>query len=297
MTAHNEKRPIPSHIKVSASVMLVTPTQARRWLDQNIENNRSVRLRHVAWLAEAMRRGEWRLNGETVVIADTGKLLDGQHRLLAIETSDEPQWMVVVTGVDEKEAFLTIDRGIDRQMKDQLHFLGIHNSAKMASLVRAIITSERGLHTAALRKPHDDEIRDRIEKEHDALQDILSVIDSKAARSVFGKVPAWAGAVIYITRATNRGLADLWLQGLLSGANLSERHPILLLRDRLKDAVGASRTAAMVKPMVREALCYKSFAKFASGVERIGFLKWTEDEPWPVYDGRVVGIDDDKNSD
>ena len=55
----------------------ITPKQAEKYLEENIENNRPILDRHVAVLARDMKAGNWVQNGETIKFNGTGALLDG----------------------------------------------------------------------------------------------------------------------------------------------------------------------------------------------------------------------------
>ena len=71
---------------VSRSVVEVTPKMAEAWLRNN-PHNRPLNEEKVAALASKMRSGEWeeRIRGSrTVEVLDSGRLLNGQHRLSAV---------------------------------------------------------------------------------------------------------------------------------------------------------------------------------------------------------------------
>ena len=65
----------------------VTPKLAATWLSDNPQS-RPLDEERVAEYAERMRSGEWneRVKGESLPIEhlDTGRLLNGQHRLAAV---------------------------------------------------------------------------------------------------------------------------------------------------------------------------------------------------------------------
>jgi hypothetical protein len=74
--------------------------------------NRDVNDARVAAYRAEMDNGAWWFTPDPVVVADTGDILNGQHRLLAVEaalTNDSlktaPQF-VVVWGVDKRAALL-----------------------------------------------------------------------------------------------------------------------------------------------------------------------------------------------
>lgn len=85
--------------KVFSSVIDVTPEMAQNWLSHN-PGNRPLSSYRVQHYVSAMKKGEWYLNGETIVIDSNGCLKNGQHRLAAIIKYGKPVSTVVVFGID-----------------------------------------------------------------------------------------------------------------------------------------------------------------------------------------------------
>ncbi len=79
----------------TATFVLVTPDRAAQWLKANTANRRP-RPTVVEFMTKEMRRGQWVTTHQGVAFADTGELIDGQHRLMAIVASGIPQMMLVV---------------------------------------------------------------------------------------------------------------------------------------------------------------------------------------------------------
>lgn len=103
---------------VVVELCTITPESATNWLRAN-QHNRPVRRRHVAFLASEIIKGNWQVNGQTIIISENEQVLDGQHRLLAIIESGRQIQSLVVYGVNEK-AFKTIDTGAVRTGADAL---------------------------------------------------------------------------------------------------------------------------------------------------------------------------------
>lgn len=96
--------------------MLVTPDQATTWLQSN-NINRTVRNHWVNQLANQIKEGNWVVTHQGIALSQSGVLLDGQHRLMAIEKAQIPVEMFVCTDADES-IFKAIDCGIKRSMAD-----------------------------------------------------------------------------------------------------------------------------------------------------------------------------------
>lgn len=101
---------------MKVEVLDVTPAMAKNWLKNN-QLNRPVRKAHVKFLANAMQRGEWAVTHQGIAI-NGSRLLDGQHRLLALLESKLPAVkMTVCTGADSS-TFDVIDIGQRRSNSD-----------------------------------------------------------------------------------------------------------------------------------------------------------------------------------
>jgi hypothetical protein len=101
---------------MQAQILLVTPEMAEQWLKLN-NGNRRLRRWWAEALAAAMRRGEWLPTHQGIAFAESGHLIDGQHRLVAIIKAGIAQQMLVVHGVPDS-AFSVLDIGAKRSISD-----------------------------------------------------------------------------------------------------------------------------------------------------------------------------------
>ncbi len=97
-------------------IKTITPDLAFSWLQKN-RDNRKVRVTWVRQLTGIIQRGEFKLTHQGIAFSSTGRLLDGQHRLLAIVDAGIPVEMVVSWNVDES-AFDSLDVGQKRSFSD-----------------------------------------------------------------------------------------------------------------------------------------------------------------------------------
>jgi hypothetical protein len=123
---------VPTKIKTERTI--ITPDVARKLLEAN-RNNRNVIKLHFRSLCECLRRGEWVFNGETIIVADTGRILNGQHRLMACAETCIPIDTNITYGVQES-TFHTIDRGRARTVGDVLGIEGEANPNVIAGGLR-----------------------------------------------------------------------------------------------------------------------------------------------------------------
>lgn len=87
-------------MKPTITVEKITPAKALEYLKMNVNNYRKLSKAKVAIYAKDMSEGRWVLNGETIVFAENGILLDGQHRLAAVIQSGKTVEMTVVRGIN-----------------------------------------------------------------------------------------------------------------------------------------------------------------------------------------------------
>lgn len=89
---------------------MITPQLAREYLRTN-SNNRPLRVMHVTKLADAFARGEYAQTHQGIAFDSAGVLLDGQHRLHAIERQQDgfSVAMLVTRGLDRATTFLAVD--------------------------------------------------------------------------------------------------------------------------------------------------------------------------------------------
>ena len=77
-------------------IVEITPKIAREMLTKNV-CNRSFRHTWVSVLAQDMLNGNWELTPSPIIFDEDGTLIDGQHRLMAVEKSGVTCSFVVCT--------------------------------------------------------------------------------------------------------------------------------------------------------------------------------------------------------
>lgn len=83
-------------------------------------NNRHVKQMHLKWIQSALDEGNFVLTGQGISVSSTGRLIDGQHRLMAIRAAGYPPVeLLVVTGLDNK-ARVYVDQHAKRSTTDML---------------------------------------------------------------------------------------------------------------------------------------------------------------------------------
>lgn len=232
----------------------ITPAKAEAYLKTMIAN-RHVSQAKVLEYAISMDEGKWSLNGETIKFNSDGQLFDGQQRLNACILAGKPFLTYVVRGINDPDAFATVDTGKARTHADVFAISGWQNN-KIASAVAMVILlleqkrvnwsgpetrvkrSTAPTITAKLRQMPNraiavsrNELVHFAEKNSEALQQAVRFAAcSKAARLVPG---ASIAALYYVFRKIAPFDADTFFQALAEGAGLQKSDPVLVLREKL----------------------------------------------------------------
>lgn len=117
----------------TTSVEIITPVRAAAILLRN-KGNRKIKARNLANLLNDIASGEWKLNGESIIMAINGLLNDGQHRNLAALLTRKPIETVVTFGV-VRETITTVDIGEKRDDASRLLFHDVPNYTRVAAIV------------------------------------------------------------------------------------------------------------------------------------------------------------------
>lgn len=242
--------PAPTHLALDAERLhelasggyamfsvVVTPELAGD-LMARAAKNRKVSNALVERYADLMRRGEWARNGETIKLDRNGAVIDGQHRLLAVEVAGVAVPLDIIVGL-EPESFETMDQGRIRKTSDYLYINDFQYTPLMAATINLLLVYERagkpmsGNKKAAYRaKPSAKEAVAYAEGHEEELVAGCVV----AGSTWFTRVPRSVIAFSYVTLARiDKEAADSFFSALGSGANLADDSPILKLRNRFID--------------------------------------------------------------
>lgn len=94
--------------RVTHKVELITPEKARKFL-ANRAPNRNVHRNNVHHLVSEILKGNYKPNGSPIVIDQYGRLMDGQHRCLAISEAGIPVYSDIKYGQNYEDTIEIID--------------------------------------------------------------------------------------------------------------------------------------------------------------------------------------------
>lgn len=267
--------------KITAKVETITPEIAKTMLGENV-NNRRISRDNVNLFAREIRNGEWRFNGEAIKFGKDGRLLDGQHRLLAVIAADKPLTTLVIRGLED-ETQQTMDSGKTRTLGDVLTLRGEKNSTQLASLARAVYLADQlGMEAAAQNdlKPIRGEIISFIDQTPQ-LADVLAA--SRAFRSQSGDMltSSMFASLWWTFAHIDTDAANRFFTSLASGANLQADDPILILRNTLMAQPHKAGRSTRDNRVRIAALTIKAWNKWRKG-KPLRQLKFSAGESFPT---------------
>jgi len=249
---------------ITATFEEITPEIAADMLGR-MRRNRPVRDRQVAKITRDIKAGRWHLNGDSVKIGADGRLIDGQHRLLAIVNSDITVLTLVVRGV-EPDAHHTIDTGLSRKFGDILAMDGQSEAQMLAALARRLWFWEQGIymyHHVTL-VPSNPELDEFMEKNLDEFVNAITW-----ARPVYRDAritPTSLAAIkVILDRSGNADKATAFLDGWVTGIDLEAGSPVLTLRRRFARADDMHSQGGAVTQPDRWAFAFTAWNAYVDG--------------------------------
>lgn len=256
------------------NLITISPDLAKKWLAMNHPNNRGVVISRVRQYADDMQNGRWRITHQGIAFDEKGRLVDGQHRLLAVIQADTSVNMYVASGLDEASIF-AIDGGRSRNLPNILEITGAlpKNVAARYLVSRATIV-HRILHNdirgAQLNKAQFDALWDVYgddmlwADEHIKGSYGSGVLDRKIRSAPV------VGAIIIAHKVMPEKVAAFSEQ-LLSGLGTDKDDPPISLRRHL-DAIASMKVAGMSAPYATLRSIYAALHNKKIGVYRTSML-------------------------
>lgn len=224
----------------------ITPVEARRLLENSASfKNRQVKRSVVSEYAESIKNGEWNYAvGDPIRIDTHGRVIDGQHRLLAVVQSDTPQHFYLISNLPP-ESVNFIDIGQPRSHADFVAMTGAADSKRVAAGVRWVshYQGDRTWYARSGLPRH--KIAQWIQDHPEILR---SAVVSQQVKDVLRRMGVATGTH-YIFSLIDKAEADSFFEKLRTGLNVEEGDPVYRLRERLIDPwrkLGEYETSAFV---------------------------------------------------
>lgn len=257
---------------VTMRAVMMTPEVAAMWVATSKARQRTRREQVSDAYARDMAENRWKFNGETIVKDRLGNLLQGQHRLEAVEKSGQPVLLLLVEGV-EPDVMDTFDTGLPRYYYDMLKVAGYGNVMATASITRAMWQWDRGRYMMVVaggaERPSRTELDAYLKKHEDEIQAAASYGDR-----LRGTVPLPVSVLGTATIILNRidvSIAGEFFNSLAYGAELEEDNPILVLRNQLYRNLKSHRKLSTDE---RRALLFGTWNYWRNGEKRDKIQPW-----------------------
>jgi hypothetical protein len=248
----------------------ITPERAEEILSHN-DGNRRIASAVVDKYSRDIAAGAWVLNGQTIKIGRSGRLLDGQHRCAAAIRAQQGFDAIVVEGLDES-VFDTFDLGTRRSIGDILIDKQETNTSTLAAALRQLWLLKKQLLQYRVVSPTVSELLDTLEEEPELRE---SVKFSNRVRDVTS--PSLLCALHYLFSRIDKERADEFMARLSDGLHLDDTaNPIWRLRKRLLDD-RASKKRDM-SDAERAAIVIKAWNAYVRGDPLLS-LKWANAGP------------------
>lgn len=222
---------------MKTETVTITPAMAEKWLAGTSIQNRPLKKSLVKFIADQIRKGQWQLNGETIILDDNGNVIDGQHRLRAIIEAEQSVRSIVVRGANP-ESFLTIDSGITRGGVDVLALAGYQyarNLGATANCIESFYASDGFYDTPRTIGGNGRRLskRDYLElaKKYEACIPGVQFIHNASKACIVFRPPAFAAAMHYLFGLENPSARDRFFNAIHSGVPVfPENDPTIKLR-------------------------------------------------------------------
>lgn len=269
-------------MSVEAKLVTITPEMALSLLARN-RKNRSVTNARVMQYAADMKKGAWQINGEAIKVSADGRVLDGQHRLMAILEADTKIETLLITGLDPTVQE-TMDQGRNRSFADVLKLRGEKHYTTLSSAVRMVCLYERDGVPFKLwggASPSVMEMSKTLERNADIRDSVRFAVSHPRGWVANTTV----GGLHYLLSIASDVDAHAFMTRLLTGEDLSCDNPIYVLRERLikeHQTIGRSLSSE-----TKIAFVVKAWNAWRRG-ENIARLVW---QPGGASPDRFPGID------
>lgn len=230
MVAWLDERIAASKKKPSAEVVTLTPMLAQLLLEKN-PVNRPIGRYNLESLKADVANSRWEFNGESIVVAKTGPLIDGQHRCQTVIATGRSIETVIVFGPRE-EARYTIDIGKPKTAPNFLHMKGWADTNNLAAAISLLLQYRATGHVNhGYTRPTKTEILSAAETFR-GIQDSVDIC-VPATKKKLGSRSALAFCHYTFWKKANRETADKFILLLIEGDGLRKGNPIYYCRERL----------------------------------------------------------------
>jgi hypothetical protein len=250
---------------MTTKIVKINAAIAAEMLKSNIDNRAEAKA-HVRFLKDQMIAGKWKFTADPIKISKTGRVLDGQHRLMAIIESNTEHDFLICYDLDN-EIFDVLDTGKNRSAGNVLSIKGFENYVSVAALSKMIIRYNSGQYSGLLtgfggvggRKPVTNQDILAFAESNDLMPYLRfgSVLNDKCkllTRTVYA-------FFYYLFTNIDEQSANIFFEKLVTGVGLTHKDPILYLRNKLIEDMGANNKMNARSKMGYVLKCWNLYRK------------------------------------
>lgn len=278
--------------EISVCLRMLTPALAKELLEKSAKN-RKVSQTRVNHYAKLITDGLWELTDQAVSLTKLGKMINGQHRSLAVLLANKPIPVWIHSGYDEA-IYPKLDGGKNRTPADALSIHGAPDPVHQASIIKSYLflltpsnsplkTNPSGTvrvisHGIVRNYGSNTEVVDEYAK-HSELYDKLLKLTKSATHKYKLFPPGYVGgfaAFLVKERGYEYERVEKYIYQLFSIE--PDQNPITsILRDKMiKDAFANKR----MKGWLRHALMIKCWNNWVTD-KKVSGLNYNENDKFP----------------
>lgn len=274
----------------SVRIVEITPEIATALMKENV-SNRPLNRARVRIYVDAMKRGQWKLSGESIKRAtdpESGRkrLIDGQHRLQACIESGVAFPTVLVDELAE-DVFSVIDRGKTRTVNDVMHIAGHGGFKHVAPAIRLLLTLEANnniLNSELLQCVTPDDVLQYVEANRDEVE--WALFHGRAMDKAVGGIrSAWILFALLASKTRSHDDIEEFMESVRTGIGLNDGDVCLALRNWLTRASNYKRSATIENT----ATFIKAFNAFLEGRQVQVIRPWNRKTDWPTVQPSTSG--------
>lgn len=216
--------------KPSAEVVTLTPMLASLLLSRN-PVNRPIGRYNLENLKADVANKRWEFNGESLVVARSGVLIDGQHRCETVIATNIAIETVIVFGPRE-EARYTIDIGKPKTAPNFLHMKGWTDTNNMSAMITLLLQYRA---TGNIHHGYDRPTKTEILEAAEGYKGLQESIDAvrDATKKKLGSRSVLAFCHYTFWKKAGREACDLFISQMIEGEGIRKGSPIYYCRERL----------------------------------------------------------------
>lgn len=223
---------------VERYTVVIDAAAATRLLNANEGNRRLNQTLAISYARMMEEPGGWPYVGDPIRVDKTGRLLDGQHRLRAVELCGVPLTVDIVLGL-EPETQDNMDVNATRKASHQVAMAGIKHSVAAAPAARLLMRwgfnddpeTETWTLASDSYAPARPEVIRWVRKHKDAIERSSGL--AFAAFNAMGIKPSVGAAMHFRAARIDVYRADEFFYYLRTGEDMSAGNPILTLRNKI----------------------------------------------------------------